>query len=228
MRKLTANSAQGDSTTASAQLSTYTAAGSVIGVSLTNGSFVADASAVVNGICKCNTTLANRLGGVGFAGSNCSIPCRRCSYGTCDATGGCVCSPGYTSAECSTQCNGNGAITWPQLSTSYTAADWDAQYGPNLGGAYTTVGGLFNTSLLYGFSSGDGLTLAYCSCTATAAGRFGFTGAFCDVACPNCGAHGTCITDANGNSTCKCSKTDPNGATTVSSFFARSCSVCMT
>ena len=205
-------------------------AGSVIGVSLTNGSFVADASAMVNGVCTCNTTVANRVGGVGFAGSNCSIPCRRCSYGTCDASGGCVCSPGYINAECSTQCNGNGTITWPQLSASYTAADWDAQYGPNLGGTYTTAGGLFNTSLLYGFSSADGLglTLAYCSCTATAAGRFGFTGAFCDVACPNCGAHGSCITDANGTAVCKCSTTDPNAATTVRGIVARSHFVCMT
>ena len=207
--------AQGDTTAASAQLSTYLSAGSVVGVSLTNGSFVADSTALVSGLCVCNTTVPNRVGGAGFAGSDCSIPCRRCLYGTCDATGGCVCSPGYVGPDCSSQCSGNGAFVWPLLSTSFTAADWDAQYGPNLGGAYTTPGGLFNTTLLYGFSSGDGASLAYCSCTATAAGRYGFTGPFCELACPNCGAHGACVTDASGSAVCKCSAMDPNTAATV-------------
>lgn len=207
--------AQGDTADASAQLSKYVTAGSVVGVSLTSGRFVANASALVVGVCQCNTTVPNRIGGVGFAGTNCSIPCRRCLYGRCDATGGCECLPGYVNAECSSQCSGNGVITWPQLTTTFTAASWDALYGPNLGGAYTSPGGLFDTSLLYNFNSGDGATLAYCSCTATAAGRFGFTGPFCKVACPNCGAHGTCVTDAAGNATCKCSTTDPNTATTV-------------
>ena len=141
-----------------------------------------------------------------------------------------MCSLGYINADCSAQCNGNGAFVWPPLSATYTAADWDAQYGPNLGGAYTSAGGLFNTSLLYGFSSGDS-TLAYCSCTAPAAGRNGFTGAFCDLACPNCGAlenRGTCITDANGLAACKCSTTEHNSAITVRIVFARSCVVAVT
>lgn len=214
---LTSFVAQADTTAASAQLSTWLNAGSVVGVSLTNGSFVADSTALVGGACVCNTTVPNRVGGAGFSGSDCSIPCRRCLFGTCDATGGCVCLPGYVGADCSTPCNGNGALVWPLFTTSYTPADWDAQNGPNLGGSYTTPGGLLNTTLLYGFGStdGTGASLAYCSCTATGAGRFGFTGPFCELACPNCGAHGACVTDASGNAACKCSATDPNTATTV-------------
>ena len=215
--KLTRLAAQGDFASAAAQLSTYATAGSVVGVSLANGSFAGNATAAVGGVCVCNDTVSNRVGGAGFAGSDCSIPCRRCLYGTCDATGGCVCSPGYVNAECSSRCNGNGDFVWPPFTAGFTAADWDALNGPNLGGAYTTPGGLFNTSLLYGFSAtdGSGSTLAYCACTATATGRFGFTGPFCEVICPNCGAHGLCVSDASGNAVCKCSTTDPNTAPTV-------------
>jgi len=166
----------------SAQLDTYSAAGSVVGVRMVNGVATANATALVVGVCICSSTAGNNVGGLGFSGSNCSTPCRRCSYGTCDATGGCVCFPGYIGADCSTQCNGKGVITWPQFSTTFSAADWDAQYGPNLGGSNTSVGGLFDTSLLYNSSSTDGagLTLAYCLCTANR-----YTGPFCNTTCPN-------------------------------------------
>ena len=140
--------------------------------------------------------------------------------GTCDATGGCVCFPGYVGGDCSTQCSGNGVVTWPPFSGAYTAAVWDAQYGPNLNiSGVTSPGGLFNTSTLYGFASPDGgaFTLGYCACTPAnpASGRYGFTGPFCGLVCPNCGAHGACVTDASGAAACKCSTTDPNNAGTV-------------
>ena len=110
-------------------------------------------------------------------------------------------------------------MTWPTFGGSVSPATWDVQYGPNLGGPYTTPGGLFDTRALYGVTAPDNSsTLAYCACASSAAAggtRFGYTGPFCAAACPDCGAHGSCVTDATGAAACACSATDPNTATTV-------------
>lgn len=73
-----ANAAQGDADAATALLAGYVAAGTVAGVSGANGSFVASAAARVAGVCACNATLPNPLGGEGYAGADCAVLCRRC------------------------------------------------------------------------------------------------------------------------------------------------------
>lgn len=114
-------------------------------------------------------------------------------------------------ADCAANrnCSGAGALDWPAFSAAFQPSDWDALYGPNLGGQYTSLGGLMNTSALYGFSGDGGATLARCVCGP------GFTGAFCAAACPACGAHGVCVANATGGARCACSATDPNAKTTV-------------
>ena len=160
----------------------------------------------------------------GYAGADCGTPCAPCSaFGTCSPLSGtCVCLPGYSGATCASPCSGHGALAWPALSTTFTAADWDAANGPNLGGRYTSPGGLFDTSLLYGTSSPDSpdAVLARCACAAPpAAGGppWGYVGPFCEVPCGvNCGAHGACTLSANGSAVCACDRVTPNGAATTS------------
>jgi hypothetical protein len=69
---------QGSTTAASALLDLYVNASVVSGVNLTNGSFVATATAALNGVCVCNATLPNLKGGVGFTGADCSTMCNAC------------------------------------------------------------------------------------------------------------------------------------------------------
>ena len=204
---------------ANATLQSYYAGGllspGAIVMNATSGVVVASPNATLGGRCSCAT---------GWAGADCSIACSPCVNGTCNnVTGACTCLPGFVGTRCDQQCNGNGVITYPLLNTTFTAASWDAAYGPYLGGNYTSVGGLFNTSALYGTTSldakGNVLMLAYCQCNPTTGvgPPFGYTGPFCNVGCPyNCGSHGACTMGGNGTALCVCDTTSPNAATTTS------------
>ena len=202
--------------TAGTLLAKANATGGIRGIVQVNGTYVTRNASMV-GACACSMDIPNRLGGLGFAGDDCSVACRLCSVGTCAASGICVCKPGYIGVDCSVQCSGNGVVTWPAVGTAAAAAAWDAARGPYYASAVTSPGGLFDTQALYGYNStdGSGATLGYCLCDPPAPGRFGFTGPFCNVTCPNCGLHGSCTPDAAGAGACNCSSTDPNSASTV-------------
>jgi hypothetical protein len=130
---------------------------------------------------------------------------------TCGPGGACVCAPGYAGVDCTQACGGNGVIMWPGFNATFTMTMWDARYGPNLKTNFTSAGGLFNTSALYGTVSGVSV-MAVCVC------KPGFTGPFCTLACPACSMHGACVTNATGGASCACSATDASGAATTSAL----------
>ena len=187
------------------------------------------AEATVDGACACDASVENVFGGFGYAGDDCSVPCRPCDMGECQADGTCRCFPGYSGWRCQDQCNGNGIILFPEFNETHTRADFD-----NLplvpGNANYNSSGLFDVHELYGVSqTPTNDTAAYCACGYrrnadtdavepiplaelpfnTENGQ-GYTGPFCDVPCDPClSTNGKCEYDGT-RGVCDCFKDAPN------------------
>jgi hypothetical protein len=186
-------------------------------------------TATVNGTCACDSSVENVFGGLGYAGDDCSVPCRPCDMGTCRPDGSCQCFPGYSGWRCQDQCNGAGIILFPEFNETYTHTDFD-----NLplvpGNANYNQSGLFDVYELYGVSqTPTNDTWAYCACgyrrnavsdevepipfnelPFNAENGQGYTGPFCDVPCDPClSTNGKCEYDGT-RGVCDCFKDAPN------------------
>lgn len=136
-------------------------------------------------LCKC---LAGADGKLVRAGATCNLPCPDCGFGECTENATCSCFPGYTGADCSQACNGNGAVRYLTSEEVATVTD----RFPN-----ATSTGLFNTTDVHEYTSPDGREIAFCNC------EDGWTGDYCEVQCATCSAFGTCVFNGtHGNCVC--------------------------
>ncbi|XRB05991.1 laminin-type egf-like protein [Pycnococcus provasolii] len=175
-------------------------------------------------VCTCDETGRNQLGGQGWVGEDCTIPCQQCVQGRCMFEDGrCECDIGFAGAKCEGECMGNGVITFLNSSSLNIASNIAEQIvelarfpllTPNAADMYTT--GIFDVGELYNMTNPDEseFTLAYCSCFFEARNGlngFGFTGAFCEVDCPPCDyEYGRCQYDGE-EAFCDCDKERKNG-----------------
>ena len=112
---------------------------------------------------------ANSLGGVGYNGFNCTVPCQPCAagLGTCTYSGACACGPGLSGSDCSLVCNGNGVLDWPVFNSTYQRVDFVADViasGNIITSKYTDAGGLFDSLTRFGQTGPHGETIGYCAC----------------------------------------------------------------
>ena len=116
----------------------------------------AAAAALVDGRCFCREEL-NELGGWGYFGEDCAVPCAPCVHGSCGLGGACVCHPGFAGETCDLECGGRGALAFPsfhETAAGHRRVDFDRL--PGVPGNDTAANsGLFDAHALYGMTRGD-------------------------------------------------------------------------
>ena len=195
----------------------------------------------VEGICACRETQTNDLGGKGYAGADCSVPCAPCAFGTCAADGSCACAPGFVGDACDVECSGNGVLVFPEFNATNDVSAFDALPGVP-GNERMETSGLIHAATLYGATSypgGENRTFAYCACGfardaetgeptpipteelgVNARGGVGYVGVFCETPCAPCdAANGKCVFDG-ADGACECRRDAPNDATSASRLVA--------
>ena len=195
----------------------------------------------VEGICACRETQTNDLGGEGYAGADCSVPCAPCAFGTCAADGSCACAPGFVGDACDVECSGNGVLVFPEFNATNDVSAFDALPGVP-GNERMETSGLIHAATLYGATSypgGENRTFAYCACGfardaetgdltpipteelgVNNRGGVGYVGVFCETPCAPCdAANGKCVFDG-ADGACECRRDAPNDATSASRLVA--------
>ena len=178
--------------------------------------------------CACDASVENVFGGFGYAGDDCSVPCRPCDMGECQADGTCRCFP-ILRWRCQDQCNGNGIILFPKFNETYTRADFDNLRWSRATRITTRAGCSTCTSSTGCRRRRRTTPAAYCACGYrrnadtdvvepipvaelpfnTENGQ-GYTGPFCDVPCDPClSTNGKCEYDGT-RGVCDCFKDAPN------------------
>ena len=198
-------------------------------------------AARVEGICACRETQTNDLGGEGYAGADCSVPCAPCAFGTCADDGSCACAPGFVGDACDVECSGNGVLVFPEFNATNDVSAFDALPGVP-GNERMETSGLIHAATLYGATSypgGENRTFAYCACGfardaetgeptpipteelgVNARGGVGYVGVFCETPCDPCdAANGKCVFDGAAGA-CECRRDAPNAATSASRLVA--------